>query len=73
MAYEEEDADREKRLAAAEVLRQNRTGLVLTGRIRNGELELDETTREEIRQKFPEADVAFIAMNSPFDAESQLV
>jgi hypothetical protein len=73
MAYEEAHEEKRQRLEAAEVLRQNRTGLVLTGRIRNGELELDESTRDEIRSKFPDADVAFIALNSPFDAESELV
>ncbi|MDQ2846415.1 MAG: hypothetical protein M3Y77_08705 [Actinomycetota bacterium] len=73
MAYEEKHEEKERRLAAAEVLRQNRTGLVLTGRIRNGELQLDESTLDEIRTQFPDADVAFIALNSPFDAESQPV
>lgn len=63
----------ERLAAAAQVLRESRTGLVLTGRIKNGELQLDQPTLDEIREKFPEADVSFIAMNSPFDAESQTV
>lgn len=65
---------RDKKLqAAAEALRENKTGLVLTGRITNGELQLDEPTLTEIRERFPDADVSFIALNSPFDAESQPV
>lgn len=58
---------------AARAIQENRTGLVLTGRIKNGELHLDQPTLDEIRRKYPDADVSFIAMNSPFDAESQAV
>jgi hypothetical protein len=64
----------DKQLAeAARVLRETRTGLVLTGRIKNGKLELDQPTLDEIQQKYPEADVSFIALNSPFDAKSLAV
>jgi hypothetical protein len=63
-----------QRLAkAAEEIQTNRTGLVLTGRIKNGELQLDQATKDEIKRKYPEADMSFVAMNSPFDAESQPV
>jgi hypothetical protein len=68
-----QDADRERVAHAAKTLEANRTGLVLTGRIKNGKLELDKTTQDEIAQKFAKADVAFVAMNSPFDTHSQSV
>lgn len=56
---------------AGEVLRKTSTGLLLTGRIRNGKLELDKETLKEIEKPFPDADRAFVAMNSPFDPVSQ--
>jgi predicted transglutaminase-like cysteine proteinase len=59
--------------AAAKTLQDNRTGLVLTGRITNGKLILDKATEQEIATKFAQADVAFVAMNSPFDPNSQIV
>ena len=58
---------------AAQSLQDTRTGLVLTGRIRNGKLELDQSSVDQIAQRFPEADVSFVALNSPFDPESQSV
>lgn len=74
MAGENRRREETERLAeVADVLRENRTGLVLTGRITNGELHLDQPTLNEIRNKYPDADVAFIAMNSPFDAASLAV
>jgi predicted Ser/Thr protein kinase len=68
-----QDNDRERVAHAAKTLGENRTGLVLTGRIKNGKLELDKATQDEIEQKFAKADVAFVAMNSPFDTHSQSV
>ena len=58
---------------AARVLRANQTGLVLTGRITNGRVELDQSTLDEIGQKFPDAEISFVAVNAPFDPKSQLV
>ncbi|WP_392714352.1 hypothetical protein [Rhizobium ruizarguesonis] len=58
---------------AADVLRKTSTGLLLTGRIRDGKLELDKETLQEIEKRFPNADRAFVAMNSPFDPVSQCV
>ncbi len=72
--YAARHADDTERLAQAAVtLQENRTGLVLTGRIKNGKLELDQPTLDDIQRKFPEADISFVAMNSPFDAESRAV
>lgn len=68
-----EHHDAEHLAAAAKVLKESRTGLVLTGRIKDGKLVLDQATRDEIASKFAKADVAFVAMNSPFDPRSQTV
>ncbi|HUQ54815.1 hypothetical protein [Lentzea sp.] len=73
MANQERAADVERLASAASTIQENRTGLVLTGRIKNGELQLDQSTLDQIREKYPDADMAFVAMNSPFDAESQTV
>lgn len=54
----------------AQALRDVKTGLVLTGRIKDGKLVLDKATEDEIAAKFAKADVPFIAMNSPFDPNS---
>ncbi len=70
---EEYGAPQERVQEVAQVLRENRTGLVLTGRIKNGKLELDQETLDEIQEKFPQADQAFIALNAPFNPESQPV
>jgi hypothetical protein len=53
------------------LLQDNRTGLILTGRIKDGKLELDQRSLNEIATKFPKADMAFVALNSPFDPISQ--
>ena len=37
------------------------------GRIRNGKLEIDQASLEEATKRFPNANWAFVAMNSPFD------
>lgn len=58
---------------AARSIQENRTGLVLTGRIKNGELHLDQSTLDDIKRKYPDADMSFVAMNSPFDSVSQAV
>ncbi|MBV9821490.1 MAG: hypothetical protein JO144_04540 [Actinobacteria bacterium] len=57
----------------ARVLREKRTGLVLTGRISNGRVELDQDSLDHIQRNFPDADVSFVAVNAPFDPHSQLV
>jgi len=69
----ERESSQERLVDAASVLRENKTGLVLTGRIKDGKLELDQATLDEIQNRFPKADVSFIAMNSPFDADSLAV
>jgi hypothetical protein len=68
-----EDYDAQKMADAASVIRENQRGLVLTGRITNGRVELDQSTLDEIGRKFPDAEISFVAVNAPFDPESQLV
>jgi len=67
-------AEKSDRMAqAAKLIQENRTGLVLTGRVVNGRVELDQAALDEIQEKFPNANVSFVAVNAPFDPESQLV
>ena len=70
MAQEKQSGDHRK---AAQHIQEKHTGLVLTGRIRNGSLELDQDSVDEIARKFPQADISFVALNSPFDPDSQSV
>jgi hypothetical protein len=58
---------------AARILDENRIGVVLTGRIVNGRVELDQSTLDRVRDGFPDAEVAFIAVNAPFDPTAQTV
>lgn len=69
----DDEPTQERVVEAAKLLQENRTGLVLTGRIKNGKLELDQATLDEIESRFPQADISFIALNSPFDPVSQPV
>lgn len=67
------DRDNDSLSSVARTMKEQRTGLVLTGRIKNGKLVLDKTTEKEIATKFAKADQAFIALNSPFDPQSQSI
>ncbi len=69
MAYEKSDEVK----TAADALRRvggERLGVVLSGHVKHGKLILDQETLDEIAKKYPDADRAFVAMNSPFDARS---
>ena len=39
----------------------------VVGRVRNGVLEIDQTSLEEFARKFPNANMTFVAVNAPFD------
>lgn len=67
------ESDVERLANAAKALKESRTGLVLTGRIKDGKLILDQATQDEIAKKFANADTAFVALNSPFDPNSQSI
>ena len=62
-----------KVLEAAKVLESNRLGIVLTGVIRNGKVELDPACLEELAKKFPNATKSFVAVNAPFDPNAPTV
>ena len=40
------------------------------GRLKNGKLEIDQSSLEEATRRFPNASWAFVAMNAPFDPVS---
>jgi hypothetical protein len=71
MALEHDDRAKEEMVRAAKVMQEKHTGLVLTGTIRDGKLEIDQASLEEAAKKFPKGNISFIAMNSPFDPNSQ--
>jgi hypothetical protein len=39
----------------------------VVGRVRNGVLEIDQSSLDEFTRKFPNANATFIAVNAPFD------
>ena len=58
------DATRKKVEEAAQ-LEAGATGIVLTGRIKDGKIEFDQKTLDEVAKKYPTGDRSFIAMNAP--------
>jgi hypothetical protein len=67
---EHPEQDHKKILDAARVLQENRSGIVLTGRIVNGKVELDKETQEAISKQFASSTRRFIAVNAPFDPQT---
>ncbi len=39
----------------------------VVGRVNNGKVEFDQATLEQLARKFPNAKMAFVAVNAPFD------
>lgn len=58
---------------AARMLKEIRTGIVLSGRVVNGKVELDQSTMEEISKKYANAEISFVAVNAPFDPQSRAI
>ena len=58
---------------ALNVLDKNRTGIVLTGKVKDGKVILDEASLAAVARKFPKAQVSFIAVNAPFDPHTNSV
>jgi hypothetical protein len=56
-----------KMQAAAKTLETGRLGIVLTGTIKNGKVELDKACLDALSKKFPRATKSFVAVNAPFD------
>jgi hypothetical protein len=44
--------------------------VLVIGKIENGKLEIDQDSLDELKAKFPNATMAFVALNSPFDPVS---
>jgi len=63
-------ADHKKLLKTAEDMKRVRSNLVLTGRIVNGKLEIDQHVLDEIAKTYPKANKSFIAVNAPFDPKA---
>lgn len=59
--------DKKESLEAVKTLEQNRTGIVLTGQVKDGKIVLDQACLDEIAKKYPDADTTFVAVNAPFD------
>lgn len=48
----------------------NKRAVQVVGRVRNGVLEIDQSSLDEFTRKFPNANATFIAVNAPFDPQS---
>lgn len=64
------DQERARLGDAARTLAAHRSGVVLTGRVVNGRVELDKDTLADISKRFPNAEISFVAVNAPFDPQS---
>jgi hypothetical protein len=70
-----QDADHKRVVEAAKAISDIRAGqtsipVVLTGRIVNGKVHIDQHVLDEIAKSHPKADGVFIAVNAPFDPNS---
>jgi hypothetical protein len=57
------------RVTVADLQDQGRRVQVI-GRMVNGKVELDHASLNEMAKKFPNAEMAFVAVNAPFDPNS---
>jgi hypothetical protein len=62
--------DHQKVLDAAKTIEDVRSGIVLTGRIVNGKIEIDQHVLDEIARNHPNANRSFVAVNAPFDPKA---
>jgi len=63
-------ANHKKLLKTADELKRLRTNIILTGRIVNGKIEIDQQVLDEIAKTYPRANKSFIAVNAPFDPKA---
>jgi hypothetical protein len=68
--YPQGAPDPKAAVEALKILEKNRTGIVLTGRVKDGKVVLDQSALEDIARRFPGADISFVAVNAPFDPKS---
>jgi len=69
----ENEKQHETLIQAARTIQDLRSGVVLSGRITNGKVELDKTTLDEIAKKFAGSNRSFVAVNAPFDPKNAAV
>lgn len=43
----------------------------LVGRVRNGQLQIDQSSLRDLSRRFPNANMTFVAVNAPFDPVSE--
>jgi hypothetical protein len=63
----------ENTVAAVESLEASGRRVQVIGRVVNGRLELDQESLNEMAKKFPNANMAFVAVNAPFDPASDVI
>jgi hypothetical protein len=69
--YPKGATNKEAAVDALRTLEQNRTGIILTGVVKNGKVVIDQRSLDEVARKFPNAEISFVADNAPFDPHAQ--
>ena len=69
----EQDKEHKQLVDAARLLQERRSGIVLSGRIVNGKVELDKETLDTIAKQFSSSTRKFIAVNAPFDPRTAAI
>ncbi|MDB5652653.1 MAG: hypothetical protein JWQ94_266 [Tardiphaga sp.] len=72
-----QEVDHKRVVEAAKAISDIRTGkaaipVVLTGRIVNGKVHIDQHVLDDIAKLHPDANGVFIAVNAPFDPHSAI-
>lgn len=67
---EEMLSKRTERSEVAKSIERNRSGVVLTGQIKDGKVVLDQSCLDKISRQLPDANISFIAVNAPFDPQA---
>jgi hypothetical protein len=70
---EEHEGEHAELVETAHKLAKHRSGIVLSGHVKDGKVELDRRTLDEIAKTFAGANKSFVAVNAPFDPDSQAV
>jgi hypothetical protein len=73
MAQEQHNGEHRELVETVHKLAKHRSGIVLSGQIKDGKVELDQRTLDEIAKSFAGANRSFVAVNAPFDPNSQAV
>jgi hypothetical protein len=67
MVQQRKTKSRNPVVKAAELLNKARTGIVITGRVKDGKVEIDQASLNAAARKFGKANISFVAVNAPFD------